>query len=220
VTALLAVDPLEQGRACAARQEWARAADGYARALKCGPTDDGHFWFEYAALLLLSGDRSGYAKACAHMTKAHGKAGGPRSYHVARACTLASDAVVEASVPGRLAEKELQDWASAFWSLTEQGALAYRAGRFPEAVALFEQSLRADPKLGRAVLNWLWLALANQRLGKAGEARRWLNQAQEWLDRYGGGMPARADEELGLHLHNWLEAHVLRREAEALLSQH
>jgi hypothetical protein len=30
--------------------------------------------------------------------------------------------------------------------------------------------------------------------------------------------PARADEELGLHLHNWLEAHVLRREAEALLS--
>jgi hypothetical protein len=32
------------------------------------------------------------------------------------------------------------------------------------------------------------------------------------------GMPARADEALGLDLHNWLEAHVLRREAEALLS--
>jgi hypothetical protein len=30
-------------------------------------------------------------------------------------------------------------------------------------------------------------------------------------------MPARAEEELGLHLHNWLEAHVLRREAEALI---
>jgi hypothetical protein len=30
-------------------------------------------------------------------------------------------------------------------------------------------------------------------------------------------MPARADEELGLHLHNWLEANVLRREAEALI---
>jgi hypothetical protein len=29
-------------------------------------------------------------------------------------------------------------------------------------------------------------------------------------------MPARA--ELGLDRHNWLEAHVLRREAEALLS--
>jgi hypothetical protein len=30
-------------------------------------------------------------------------------------------------------------------------------------------------------------------------------------------MPARAEEELGLHLHNWLEAHVLRREPEALI---
>jgi hypothetical protein len=30
-------------------------------------------------------------------------------------------------------------------------------------------------------------------------------------------MPARADEELGLELHNWLEAHVLRREAEGLI---
>jgi hypothetical protein len=80
-----------------------------------------------------------------------------------------------------------------------------------------EQSLRADPKSGRAVLNWLWLALAQQRLGKPEEARRWLGKAHAWLDQYADGMPGRAEEELGLHLHNWLEAHVLRREAEALL---
>jgi tetratricopeptide (TPR) repeat protein len=137
---------------------------------------------------------------------------------VARACTLAPDAVAEASLPGRLAEKELQASARQFWSLTEQGALAYRAGRFKQAVALFEQSLKADPKPGRAVVNWLWLALAHQRLGQSAEARRWLGKAQAWLDQYRDGMPARAEQELGLHLHNWLEAHVLRREAEALLS--
>ena len=67
------------------------------------------------------------------------------------------------------------------------------------------------------MLNWLWLALAHDRLGKAEEARRWLDKAQAWLDRYREGMPARAEEEFGLHLHNWLEAHVLRREAEALV---
>jgi tetratricopeptide (TPR) repeat protein len=143
-----------------------------------------------------------------------GKAGGPRAYHVARACTLAPDAVAEASLPGRLAEKELKDSGEEFWSLTEQGALAYRAGRFQEAVPFFERSLRADARPGRAVLNWLWLALANERLGKAEEARRLLNKAQAWLDQYRDGMPARAVEELGLDLHNWLEAHVLRREAE------
>jgi tetratricopeptide (TPR) repeat protein len=164
--------------------------------------------------LLLSGDREGYAGACAHLIEAWGKAGGPRAYHVARACTLTPDAVPP---PGRLAEKELQASAGAFWSLTEQGALHYRAGRFPQAVALFERSLRADPMPGKAVLNWLWLALAQQRLGTSEEARRWLGKATAWLDQYRDGMPDRAEEQLGLHLHNWLEAHVLRREAESLI---
>jgi tetratricopeptide (TPR) repeat protein len=218
VAALRVADPLRQGRIHAARRQWAQAAACYARAFKGGPTDDGESWFEYAALLLLSGDRPGYARACAHMMERCGKAPDLRAYHMAR--SLAPKAVANESLPGRLAEKELRGSARAFWSLTEQGALAYRAGRFQEAVPLFEQSLRADPKSGRAVLNWLWLAIANQRLGKAEEARRWLVKAQGWLDPYGDGMPARADEELGLHLHNWLEAHVLRREAEALLSQH
>ena len=68
------------------------------------------------------------------------------------------------------------------------------------------------------MLNWLWLALADRRLGQAEEARRWLDKAQAWLDQYRDGMPARADEEVGLHLHNWLEAQVLRREAEAMIA--
>jgi tetratricopeptide (TPR) repeat protein len=214
---VVAADPLVQGRERAARGDWARAAGCYARALKLGATDDGHFRFEYAALLLLSGDRPGYSRACAHMIEKCGKADGPRAYHMARACTLAPDAVPDASLPGRLAEKELQGSAQAFWSLTEQGALRCRAGRFPEAVALFEQSLRAEPKEGRAVLNWLWLALAQQRVGKFEEARHWLDKATAWLDQYPDGMPDRAEEELGLHLHNWLEAHILRREAESLI---
>jgi serine/threonine-protein kinase len=204
------------------RRDWAQAAEGYAQALKRDPIEDyGHFWFEHAALLLLSGDRPGYARACAHMIEKCGKKNGSlRSYLVARACTLAPDAVAEPSVPGRLAEKELTNSAREFWSLTEQGALAYRAGRYQEAVPFFEQSLKADSRPGRAVLNWLWLALANQRLGKTEEARRWLSKAQSWLDHYRDGISARTEEKLGAHFHNWLEAHVLRREAEALLSEH
>jgi tetratricopeptide (TPR) repeat protein len=128
-----------------------------------------------------------------------------------------ADAVEEASLPGRLAEAELKGTSGQFWSLTEQGALRYRAGRFKEAVALFEQSLKADSAPGRALVNWLGLALADQRLGEAEEARRWLGQATARLDQYPKGMPGRAEAEFGLHLHNWLEAHVLRREAEALI---
>jgi tetratricopeptide (TPR) repeat protein len=211
------VPPLGQARAFAAHRDWANAADGYARALARDPTDDGHFWFEYGAVLLLSADHSGYARACARMVERCGKSGGPRAYHMARACTLAPDAVADSAAPGRLAEKELQATAEQFWSATEQGALAYRAGRFQQAVPLFEQSLRTNSRPGASVVTWLWLALANERVGKSEDARRWLNKAQAWLDQYPDRLPPRAEEELGLHLHNWLEAHVLRREAEALI---
>ncbi len=166
VAAQVAADPLEQGRAHAAHRDWAQAADCYARGLTRDPTDEGHVWFEYAALLLLSGDRPGYVKACAHLVDRCGKDNGPRSYHVARACTLAPDAIADTSQPGRLAEKELAGSARQFWSLSEQGALAYRAGRFQDALLFFEQSLQADPWPGRAVLNWLWLALANSASGR------------------------------------------------------
>jgi serine/threonine-protein kinase len=211
----LTVARRQQGLAHAARQEWTKAAGCYQRVLERGATDDGHFWFEYAAVLLLAGDRKGYEKACSQMVARYGKAPGLRAYHVARACTLAPGAVAEMSQPGRLAEAELNAAAGQSWSLTEQGALHYRAGRFREAAALFEQSLRASAKPGQAVLNWLWLALAQQRIGQTAGARRWLDKATAWLDQYRDGMPPRAEAELGLHLHNWLEAHVLRREAEA-----
>ena len=218
VAAVVAADPVEQGRAHAARREWARAAAGYARALEHGPTDDGHFWFEYAAVLLLSGDRPGYRAACARLVERCGKQGGPRPYHVARACTLGPESVPDASSPGRLAGDELRRNATQFWSLTELGALAYRSGQLEQSASFFEQSLKADPRPGRAVINWLWLSMAGQRLGYTDEARRRLEEARKWLDRYRDGMPADADEGSDLDLHNWLEAHVLLREAEALLA--
>jgi tetratricopeptide (TPR) repeat protein len=217
VAALLAADPLQQGLAHAEHRNWDKAAECYTRALKLAATDAGHFWFEYAAMLLLSGNRLGYEDACAHMVEKYGKAPNLRAYHVARACTLAPDAVADASLPGRLAESELKSFSGQFWSLTEQGALHHRAGRFEQAVVLFEQRLRVDPKPGRAVVNWLWLALAQRSLGKFAEARRSLDRATAWLDQYRDGLPRDAEQAVGLHMHNWLEAHVLRREAETMI---
>jgi tetratricopeptide (TPR) repeat protein len=216
VAALSAASPALEGAALAACGKWTKAADCYARALQRSPTNHGHFWFEYAAVSLLAGDRPCYATACGRMIDQCGKKNGPRAYHVARICTLAPDAVTETSLPARLAEEELNK-SQEFWSLTQRGALAFRAGHYQAAVPFFEKSLKADTKPGRAVVNWLWLALTHQRLGTTDEARKWLVKAQDWLDQYRDGMPARTDDDLGLHLHNWLEAQVLRREAEALI---
>ena len=219
VAALAARDPaakVSQARAHVGRLEWKDAAKCYAEAMELEPTENGDLWFELAATQLLAGDRTGYRQSCAHMLARCQPAGSMRPYLVARVCTLAADSTDDPVQPLRLAEKELDRNGVEFWSLTEQGALRIRTGRPKNAVPQLEWSLVADSRPGRAVLNWLWLALACQKMDRPTEARRWLAKAANWLDQQDGWMPPETST-MGLHLHNWLEAHVLRREAEALI---
>jgi tetratricopeptide (TPR) repeat protein len=212
---LQAREPLDlrgRGQVHARKAEWAKAAECY-RQLADG--EDGHALFEYAALMVLAGDDQAYRRACARLSNRCEKSKSVRRYHAARAFTLAPDTAKESAVAVEKAAAELSR-SNEFWSLTEQGALALRAGRAQEAVPLFEQSLAADSKPGHEAINWLWLALANHHLGKPDEARRWLGQAVQWLDQQGGSMLADSDA-TGLDIHGWLELHILRREAEALL---
>jgi hypothetical protein len=139
-----------------------------------------------------------------------------RRYLVARVCTLAPGSVDDPAQPERLSAAELLGSPTAYWALTERAALRFRAGRFREAVWLAKASLLEDGRPGRAVLNWLWLALAYEKLGKTDEARRCLGKAAGWLDQQKGRMPLDTPA-MGMHRHNWLEAHVLRQEAETKL---
>jgi WD40 repeat protein/tetratricopeptide (TPR) repeat protein len=198
----------------ACRGDWTAAEAGYSRLYATAPLD-GQLGLEYAAVLLLPGDQAGYRKICAEMLERIGQRDMNR-YQVARACTLAADSVKDLAPLGKAAD-ELQVNGQAFWALTEPGALAYRAGRYDDAAKHLEQSLKADDKPARAVLNWLWLALVEQRRGKPAEARGWLEKATKWLEQYPKGFPTKPDYDKGLQVDNWLEAHVLRREAEGLL---
>ncbi len=204
----------ELARAHIDQKQWGKAAEVYAQLIKDGHVKDSEVWFEYAAVQLLSGDRKGYRQTCKWMLEG-GRFNKVRHYLVARACTLAPGAVENVSLLEQVSAQELQQFATAFWSLTEQGALRYRANQFKKAVPLLERSLQAEARPGAAVLNWLWLAMTYQKLGKPDEARRWLDKASAWLDALGGELPANADA-LYLHRHNWLEAQILRREAELL----
>ena len=126
--------------------------------------------------------------------------------------------VFPVALPAKKAENELKR-SREFWSPTEQGALAYRAGRYDAAASLPEQSLNADSKPGRALLNWLWLSLVESRRGKPPEARAWLDKATTWLEKIPQGSAKAPRNPNGLDLHNWLEAPVLGREAQALLTR-
>jgi tetratricopeptide (TPR) repeat protein len=219
VATLAGRDPaakFDQARAHVARLEWKNAAECYAEGMDLEPKDDGDLWFEYAAAHLLAGDRAGYRKACAHMVARCQPTGPMPPYFVARACTLAPDSTDDPTQLVRLSAREWERDDAAYWALTEQAALDFRNRRAAGAIRLLERSLVADGRPGRTVLTWLWLALTYQKMGNPIEARRWLDRAINWLDQQGGQMPLETPA-MGLHRHNWLEAHVLCQEAEALL---
>jgi serine/threonine-protein kinase len=202
---------LNQARRHVDRKEWDRAAESYGQLKFLElPSDP---WFEIAAAQLLAGEHDAYRQTCKQMFDDKRI----RPFLVARACTLAPDSAQDVEKVLELAVTELKQNDKAFWSLTQQGALHFRANRVKAAAELFERSLAAEAKPGAAVLNWLWLALVHQKLDNTDDAHFWLNKACTWLDSVGKELPANS-ESLALHRHNWLEAHILRREAEALLS--
>ena len=218
--ALAARDPLlllNEARSYVSEKQWVKAAQSYQRYIDGSRTDTGNVWFECAAAQLLAGDRPAYRKTCEQMLKRATSRANMRTYLAARACTLADHSVADAELPARQAASELAVSGTEFWSLTEQGDLSFRAGSYAEAIALFQRSLRADGRPGVAVLNWLWLSLTYQKLGETVEARQWLKKADDWLDSLGAELPPDAETALGLHRHNWLEANVLRKEAEAAI---
>jgi tetratricopeptide (TPR) repeat protein len=219
IAAVAALDPqamLRDARAFAERTQWAKSAAIYSKLLQNTANHDGEVWFEHAAVQLLAGDRDGYRQSCQHMLQMAGR-GNMRAYHVARACMLAPDSIADALAPGRLSAEELQCHRNQFWALTELGALQVRDKRGKQALPFLTQSIKAEPKPGAAVVNWLWLALAYHELGQRDEALRWFKKADVWLDLLGNEFPPNADA-FGLHRHNWLEALILRREAQSQLS--
>ncbi len=217
---LSANDPvvrIKQAHQQVARKQWLKAAESYGRIVKESPKVEDNLWFEYAAVQVLSGDCNGYRETCKLLLERANKASRIRPYLVARVCTLAPDSVENPLLPSQISADELQRSAKEFWSLTEQGALHYRENRFEKAKSFFEASLRVEKKRGSAILNWLWLAMTYHKLNNMSEARKWLEKACHWLDLQGNTLPSNI-EETGLHPHNWLEAHILRREAEMLIS--
>jgi serine/threonine-protein kinase len=209
---------LARGRSLARRSQWPEAAAAVARSVELQPPEQAEAWFEHASLRLLTGDADGYRRVCADLVeRSRRKDSTLRAAVVARACTLATGAVPDLKGVEQAAQSELTQKRAPLWSLTEQAALHYRAGRFEQAVPPLRESLLKNPKWEGEVLNWLWLAMAQQRLGQPDDARRSLEKAERWLAEQGKEMPAGAGGPEALTLHDWLEAHVLRREADALV---
>jgi len=205
----------DRARRLASSNKWPEAMSEYRSALSNAP-NDAEFWFEVGAVGLLAGEREDFEHARGTMLEWAGP-GTLRPFLVARAATLTPAPADLVEAAAALNKSESPREASTYWSFRQRGATLCRTGRQANAVALFEKSIILEPSTSRAVLNWLWLAIAHHDLGHAEDSARWRAKAVAWLDAFTSGMPDNAPA-IGLHLHDWLEAQVLRREIDSLRS--
>lgn len=196
-------------RSAAAGRAWATAAELYAQ-IPQEQSDNSHVRFETAAVALLAGDTERYRRVYASMREQHETAS-LRAYLVARACTLAPSSVQELAHASALAMPELQQYADSRWSLLQQAALLCRGESSAEAIPLLKLSLQQSQHPESSVVAWMWLARAYLSLEDHDTSRIWLGKAVEWMDQ-SNTMPE------GIHLHDWLEAQILRHEVEAELA--
>lgn len=162
-----------------------------------------------AQLLLLADRKEEYDEACAEMLDRFGKSENPgQQFETARACSLGPSGACDPTVAVELAEravaKETQPWTLYFLGLAH-----LRAGQHEEAEIRFQESLNLGPNWHEKQVNQIGLAIVHHASGEIGKAIWEFDQAVAWME----ANPERCRSVL----QDWLDALLLRREAEQLL---
>jgi len=201
---------------------WKEATADYARAVGVNK-DAVNPWNSQALTCVQQGDGAGYRKLCTDMLEQFGSSKKPEAaYLTVWTCVLAADAVASWKAPLQLAEKAVADNPKDYRALNRHGAALYRAGQYREALKRLTEAEAAyrpaDEKLHAIAYNWLFLAMAQQRLGHVEEAGKWYAKATQGIDRE---MPKRPEGPVASpsHWNRRLTLQLLRREVEELLSK-
>jgi WD40 repeat protein/tetratricopeptide (TPR) repeat protein len=199
------------GRHLARQSRWDQASAAYARAdwtRKLG--DD---TFEYACLFLIRGDIEGYRKFAEGLINRAGKTKDVFELFVlARIAGMSPPGVLDPARAIQWGKQAVDATRQVPWYIHALGLAYYRAGQFDLALQRFQESQNGNWNYDG--LSHFGRALAEYRLGHAGNAQESLAQGLAWLKNF---TPAKPDEPTPLFATDWLEAQLLRREAEALI---
>jgi len=192
-------------------RQWDKAAAEYAKADLWARPLRGET-YTYACLFLMQGDGEGYDRFCQGMIQHVAQPETPwEAYILARTCATARTSPLDPARAVQWADQAVFSDRSP-WALHVLGLAQYRAGQFDQALQSFT---KANDKTWRyADLNWFGLALVHHRLGHPDEARQCLDRGVQWLEREGPPDPGQRGK---LQPQDWLEAQLLRREAEEML---
>jgi WD40 repeat protein/tRNA A-37 threonylcarbamoyl transferase component Bud32 len=199
-------------------RQWGAATAAYARAIAQG-ADDPIIWRRDAVIRLRAGDHKGYRADCADLLAHFGR--DDRSeviIDVAGACALGPDAPADWPALVRSVQAAVARDPGDPRRQNALGAVLVRAGQPEAAIPALEESIRLNGHGGNAY-DWLFLAMARHRLGRAEEAKAALETARDWIAH---GDERAVPEPYIMSPLNWstrLELEVLAREAEALITR-
>jgi serine/threonine protein kinase/Flp pilus assembly protein TadD len=196
-------------------RQWDQAAAEFARASELQP-DDAYLWHFRAVAHLAAGDGDAYRRVCAGMMERFSKTQDPGvAYQVVDTCVLRQDALPDLDQLLPVARVATRWYLG---SIKVLAAAHYRAGHYKKAVEHFQQAAKVSRF---RAWDWIFLAMAQHRLGRAEEAKPCLAKAIAWIDEanrqelddLGGTRPAWGD------WHEPIVVPLLRRETEALVNE-
>jgi tetratricopeptide (TPR) repeat protein len=194
----------------AALAHWPEAAGDFAKAQEGEANLQLAGW--HAACLAAAGEWSSHRKACAALLEQFGK-NPDQANDLAWCCVRFRKGPGDVLGTLKLAEQNGATNPKDAKVLNTLGAALYRAGRYTDAIGKLQDGFKIRNDEGTA-FDWLFLALAHDKLGHGDEAKKWLAKAQQWINQ--------APKE-GANALPWdqrLELQLLRAEAEeAILSR-
>jgi WD40 repeat protein/tRNA A-37 threonylcarbamoyl transferase component Bud32 len=169
-----------RGDCHAGLRDWARSASDMLEAIAAG-SDDILLRNKAVLLLLKQGDLARYRELCETIVRDYGSGGGPWTRDAAAyLCSLGPGSVADLDRVVAIERQVVAEAPDEYAYRDTLGAILYRAGRFEEAIRELEKSIRLHGK-GGAESTWLYLSMANSRLGRRDHARRWLDKLDEEL---------------------------------------
>ncbi len=201
--------------------DWEQADAAFVKAAELDSDPKQLIYLYYLALLRLARhDRAGYRELCSSLVNRAEQSEEPSAaFTAASACVLAPDSACDLSQVVTLAQRAYESNLKKPDYLATLGAALYRAGRFDEAKKRFAEAIEATPSgssdLYAVTYSHLFLAMALRRLGRPEEARQWLNQAVQTIDK----TAPLGEQKVVEGWDSILPLEILRQEAEKVLAE-
>lgn len=196
---------------------WKEGVRDLTEAVNLNPED--HFtWYQLAPVLLEAGDVDGYREHCRKMLARFGATDDPViAERMAKACLFGPVSKERLAQASHLAEMAVtvgkeHDFVACFDFA--RGLAEYRVGNFGKAVEWTKKALEQGSVDFRDMQAQAVLAMAQQRLSRADEARAALAKANEIAQTK---LAKRGSGDLGPEWKDWIIAHTLLREAKELI---